>query len=108
MSSGDEGIAQVQTAQQAKVSKRMGAVLAPDRPAVTRTSRRPTMSERHPRATARLGSVAGAVAALTVATGLLWPGTAGAASTLGASAAEHGRYFGTALSAGKLGDATYT
>ena len=66
------------------------------------------MSERHPRATARLGSVAGAVAALTVATGLLWPGTAGAASTLGASAAEHGRYFGTAISAGKLGDATYT
>ena len=66
------------------------------------------MSERHLRATARLGSVAGAVAALTVATGLLWPGTAGAASTLGASAAEHGRYFGTAISAGKLGDATYT
>ncbi len=66
------------------------------------------MSERHPRAIARLGSLAGAVAALTVATSLLWPGTAGAASTLGASAAEHGRYFGTAISAGKLGDAAYT
>jgi len=31
-----------------------------------------------------------------------------AASTLGASAAEHGRYFGTAVSTGKLSDSTYT
>jgi endo-1,4-beta-xylanase len=66
------------------------------------------MTERHPHAAARLGSCAGAVAALTVAAGLLWPGTAGAASTLGASAAEHGRYFGTAVSTSHLGDATYT
>jgi endo-1,4-beta-xylanase len=35
-------------------------------------------------------------------------GPADAASTLGASAAEHGRYFGTALSAGKLNDNNYT
>ncbi|WP_239127671.1 endo-1,4-beta-xylanase [Asanoa siamensis] len=34
-------------------------------------------------------------------------GTAHAASTLGASAAEHGRYFGTAVGANKLGDGTY-
>jgi len=33
---------------------------------------------------------------------------AGAASTLGASAAEKGRYFGAAVAGGKLGDATYT
>jgi endo-1,4-beta-xylanase len=66
------------------------------------------MTDRHPHAVARLTSLAGAVAALTVAAALLWPGTAGAATTLGASAAEHGRYFGTAVSAGKLGDAAYT
>jgi endo-1,4-beta-xylanase len=66
------------------------------------------MTERHPHAAARLGSRAGAVAALTIAAGLLWAGTAGAATTLGASAAEHGRYFGTAVSTGHLGDATYT
>ncbi|MFI7543605.1 endo-1,4-beta-xylanase [Actinoplanes sp. NPDC049599] len=34
--------------------------------------------------------------------------TAEAATTLGASAAQSGRYFGTAISAGKLGDSTYT
>ena len=31
-----------------------------------------------------------------------------AASTLGAAAAQTGRYFGTAIAAGKLGDATYS
>src|SRR5689334_6622694 len=31
-----------------------------------------------------------------------------AATTLGAAAAQTSRYFGVALSAGKLGDATYT
>jgi len=34
--------------------------------------------------------------------------TASAASTLGAAAAQSGRYFGTAIAAGKLGDSTYT
>ncbi|MEV8371176.1 endo-1,4-beta-xylanase [Kribbella sp. NPDC056861] len=54
------------------------------------------------------------LAALTVsalaATGLavLVPSTAEAATTLGASAAQTGRYFGTAISAGKLGDSAYT
>jgi endo-1,4-beta-xylanase len=33
---------------------------------------------------------------------------AGAASTLGAAAAQSGRYFGTAISSGKLGDSAYT
>jgi endo-1,4-beta-xylanase len=56
----------------------------------------------------RTGLVAGAVAALAVTTALLLPDVSSAGTTLGASAAEHGRYFGTALSAGKLNDNTYT
>ena len=35
-------------------------------------------------------------------------GSASAGTTLGASAAEKGRYFGAAVAAGKLGDGTYT
>ncbi|MFC7883057.1 endo-1,4-beta-xylanase [Streptomyces sp. NPDC057376] len=47
--------------------------------------------------------VLGAVAALVA------PPTAHAAeSTLGAAAAQSGRYFGTAIASGKLGDSTYT
>ncbi|MEU4836512.1 endo-1,4-beta-xylanase, partial [Streptosporangium sp. NPDC023615] len=34
-------------------------------------------------------------------------GSAAAASTLGAAAQQSGRYFGTAISAGRLGDPTY-
>jgi len=34
--------------------------------------------------------------------------TASAASTLGAAAAQSGRYFGTAIASGKLGDSAYT
>jgi endo-1,4-beta-xylanase len=45
-------------------------------------------------------------------TGLLIAGTmttvVSAASTLGAAAAQSGRYFGTAISSGKLGDSQYT
>ncbi len=48
--------------------------------------------------------LAGAVAA---AVGML-AGPADAATTLGASAAQTGRYFGAAIAAGRLGDATYT
>jgi endo-1,4-beta-xylanase len=48
--------------------------------------------------------LAGAVAA---AVGML-AGPADAATTLGASAAQTGRYFGAAVAAGRLGDATYT
>ena len=33
---------------------------------------------------------------------------AAAATTLGAAAAQSGRYFGTAIAAGQLGDSTYT
>jgi endo-1,4-beta-xylanase len=53
-------------------------------------------------------------AALAATTGLVLTmlvalaNPAQAASTLGASAAEKGRYFGTAIAAGRLGDSTYS
>ncbi|QTE02816.1 non-reducing end alpha-L-arabinofuranosidase family hydrolase [Streptomyces cyanogenus] len=58
----------------------------------------------------RLASLLGTFAAVT----LVVTGTADArpapvkASTLGAQAARSGRYFGTAVAAGRLGDGTYT
>ncbi|MEV4148759.1 endo-1,4-beta-xylanase [Amycolatopsis sp. NPDC049691] len=48
-----------------------------------------------------------AAAGLTVASLVLVPGTAGAASTLGAAAAQSGRYFGAAISTSHLGEAAY-
>jgi endo-1,4-beta-xylanase len=48
--------------------------------------------------------LAGAVA---VTTAMVFASAASAASTLGASAAERGRYFGAAVAAGRLGDSTY-
>jgi endo-1,4-beta-xylanase len=45
---------------------------------------------------------------LTAGLVLVSAGTAEAASTLGASAAQSGRYFGAAIAAGRLGDSTYT
>ncbi|ELP62739.1 non-reducing end alpha-L-arabinofuranosidase family hydrolase [Streptomyces turgidiscabies] len=71
----------------------------------------------------RLGSRRASLLGLLAATVLATPGTAtGApasaaapaapdtvrASTLGAQAAQSGRYFGTAVAAGRLGDRTYT
>ncbi|WIM98737.1 non-reducing end alpha-L-arabinofuranosidase family hydrolase [Actinoplanes oblitus] len=53
-------------------------------------------------AVAAVGVVAVATA-VTVA-----PAANAAASTLGAAAAQSGRYFGTAIAAGRLGDSTYT
>jgi len=47
-------------------------------------------------------------AALTAVTAIAVAGPADAAATLGASAAQTGRYFGAAIAAGRLGDATYT
>ncbi|GIF22888.1 endo-1,4-beta-xylanase [Actinoplanes tereljensis] len=49
-----------------------------------------------------------AVAASVLAAGIAMIGTADAASTLGASAAQSGRYFGAAIAAGRLSDGTYT
>ncbi|MEU5595001.1 non-reducing end alpha-L-arabinofuranosidase family hydrolase [Streptomyces sp. NPDC020298] len=66
--------------------------------------RQPTRTDRR-RAAAALGLLAAAVLAVS--------GTAAAvpdavkASTLGAQAAQSGRYFGAAVAAGKLGDGTY-
>ncbi len=49
------------------------------------------------------------VGVLGVVTALVAPPAAHAAeSTLGAAAAQSGRYFGTAIAAGRLGDSTYT
>ncbi|MFG2109652.1 endo-1,4-beta-xylanase [Micromonospora chersina] len=39
---------------------------------------------------------------------MVMPNANAAASTLGAAAAQSGRYFGTAIAAGRLGDSTYT
>src|SRR5512139_1125377 len=57
----------------------------------------------------RRATVAGltAVAASAVAVAVLVPNQAQAASTLGAQAATTGRYFGTAVAAGKLSNSTY-
>src|SRR3954468_16031872 len=54
-----------------------------------------------------LGSTGVAAVAVAGAVALL-PSSAQAAITLGAQAAATGRYFGTAVAAGKLGDATYS
>jgi endo-1,4-beta-xylanase len=55
----------------------------------------------------RAVAVAGIVAAMTAGTAILWQGTSSAASTLGASAAERGRYFGVAIAGSRLSDSTY-
>ncbi|MDG4802075.1 non-reducing end alpha-L-arabinofuranosidase family hydrolase [Micromonospora sp. WMMD980] len=53
--------------------------------------------------------LAGAVSAVTVAAvAVMMPAANAAASTLGAAAAQSGRYFGTAIAAGRLGDSTYS
>ncbi|MFC7278709.1 1,4-beta-xylanase, partial [Paractinoplanes rhizophilus] len=51
-----------------------------------------------------------AATGLMVAAGMavLMPSAEAAASTLGAAAAQSGRYFGTAIAAGRLGDSTYS
>ncbi len=49
------------------------------------------------------------IGATGTATALVTPPTAHAAeSTLGAAAAQSGRYFGVAIASGKLGDSAYT
>jgi endo-1,4-beta-xylanase len=53
--------------------------------------------------------IAGAVSAVAAAgVMMVIPAASAAASTLGAAAAQSGRYFGTAIAAGRLGDSTYT
>jgi endo-1,4-beta-xylanase len=69
-----------------------------------------TMPPTRPRATRIRALAATAAAALAVAgAAAFMPNLAEAAeTTLGAAAAQSGRYFGAALAAGKLGDSTYT
>jgi endo-1,4-beta-xylanase len=55
------------------------------------------------RVMAGVATVAAAAAVLVMA-----PGAGAAAGTLGAAAAQSGRYFGTAIAAGRLGDSAYT
>ncbi|MFI6265417.1 endo-1,4-beta-xylanase [Micromonospora sp. NPDC051006] len=55
----------------------------------------------------RTAVVLAAAGLLAVTTAAFLPGTASAGTTLGASAAERGRYFGTAVAANKLSDNTY-
>nr|WP_304412193.1 non-reducing end alpha-L-arabinofuranosidase family hydrolase [Micromonospora sp. ATCC 39149] len=53
--------------------------------------------------------VAGVVGVVVVATAaVMMPSANAAESTLGAAAAQSGRYFGTAIAGGRLGDSTYT
>src|SRR6185369_12101475 len=68
----------------------------------TRGDRPMTVLSRRRRAALVVAAAAGVVAAaVAVAT------TADAATTLGASAAQTGRYFGAAVAANKLSDSTY-
>ncbi|MGP4026267.1 endo-1,4-beta-xylanase [Actinomadura sp. 3N407] len=57
----------------------------------------------------RRALLAGAVGVLSAAAALVAPSPAAAAeSTLGAAAAQNGRYFGTAIASGRLNDSVYT
>ncbi|MEV1250094.1 endo-1,4-beta-xylanase, partial [Nonomuraea sp. NPDC049750] len=57
----------------------------------------------------RWSLIVGAFGVLAMIMALVAPLRAdAAASTLGAAAAQSGRYFGTAISAGRLGDSQYT
>ncbi|MGW0916282.1 endo-1,4-beta-xylanase [Streptomyces sp. NPDC002784] len=69
---------------------------------VTRTSIR-----KAPERTARTALVLGLAGLLATAGLTALSGPAHAASTLGAAAAEKGRYFGTAVAANRLGEAAY-
>ncbi|MDH2430518.1 endo-1,4-beta-xylanase, partial [Sphaerisporangium sp. TRM90804] len=69
----------------------------------------PPPGTRRPPNVFRRALIAGAVGVVGVISVLTVPTSVNAAaSTLGAAAAQSGRYFGTAISAGKLGDSQYT
>ena len=61
-----------------------------------------------PRSRLRSAVVLATAGVLAASAGVFLATSAEAATTLGASAAQSGRYFGTAVNAGKLGDTTYT
>jgi len=62
----------------------------------------------HRRRRPRSALIVAVAAGLAAAGGIAYTQSAQAATTLGASAAQSGRYFGTAIAAPKLGDSTYT
>ncbi|MET7710498.1 endo-1,4-beta-xylanase, partial [Micromonospora sp. NPDC005413] len=57
---------------------------------------------------ARTAIVLAAAGLLAATSAAFLPGAASAGTTLGASAAEKGRYFGTAVAASRLSDSAYT
>src|SRR4051812_24652817 len=61
-----------------------------------------------PHRTLRRALVIGAVGVVAAGLAVTLASNTSAGTTLGASAAERGRYFGTAVAANKLGDATYS
>ncbi|MFB9185320.1 endo-1,4-beta-xylanase, partial [Dactylosporangium sucinum] len=65
-----------------------------------------TPRRRSLRLRAAIGGAVAVVAAGTVM--MMIPNANAAASTLGAAAAQSGRYFGTAIAASRLGDSTYS
>ncbi|MEE1941335.1 endo-1,4-beta-xylanase [Streptomyces sp. TRM 70361] len=68
----------------------------------------PRRARRRPRSALRNAVVLGAGLAMAAAGTLTaLSGSASAASTLGASAAEQGRYFGTAIAANRMGESDY-
>lgn len=69
----------------------------------------PPLTARRPQRARRRALITGAIGALGLITALATAIPAVAAeSTLGAAAAQSGRYFGTAIASGKLGDSAYT
>ncbi len=69
---------------------------------------RTTLEHARPQVRRRRPAALAAIAGLVLTTVVALADPAQAASTLGASAADTGRYFGTAIAAGRLGDSTYT
>lgn len=74
---------------------------------VTRTSIDPPPERRPRRSRARTAVALGLAGLLGAAGAVALTGTAQAASTLGAAAAEKGRYFGAAVAANHLGESAY-
>src|SRR5689334_4723118 len=70
-------------------------------------ARENVMNQRRP---GRYRLILAGAASVAVAAGvaMMSPGSASAATTLGAAAAQSGRYFGTAIAAGRLNDSAYT
>ncbi|KQY44493.1 endo-1,4-beta-xylanase [Cellulomonas sp. Root137] len=69
---------------------------------------RTTPEQPHRHGWGRRGTALVATTGLILTTLVALANPAQAASTLGASAAEKGRYYGTAIAAGRLGDSTYS